>query len=194
MKTRHIALAALLAAFINIAIQEVLPRVAFAHTGSPAMVTWQDGDQLNATDLNNALAHLHNTFTNGIIDANISSSAAISHSKLATPPLVSKAYLSTITVCAGGGAAGTDCASVESSGFDTVTGAAEAAGVTGVYRFNLNYTPATTNFAVLVTSFTSSLYCSANTTSVSKPHFKVNCYDAAGSLTDAAFSVIVLDQ
>lgn len=196
MKTRYVVVAALLAAFINASVGYLLPRLAYAHTGSPAPTTWSDGDQLNATDLNNTIAHLHNTFTGGIVDAHVSASAALAHSKLATPSLVPKAYLSTITVCDGAAAAGTNCANVESTGFDTGTGAAESTGTAGTYQFNLNYTPATSNFAVLATGANlNTVVCyAAGGNNTSKPHFMIYCRNQAGTLTNTAFSVLVLDQ
>lgn len=187
--------------FLALTVLLLSPRPASAHTGSPAMVTWSSGQYLTYTDLNNALAHIHNTLSAGIVDANLSSSAAIAHSKLQTPALVSKAVLSTTTACVGAGAAGTDCTvAVEHSKFLSTSGGAgagnsalEATGNTGRYDLTLSYTPTDTNFVVNVAAGTLGVYCAVVTRATAAPHMRIHCRTDAAVDTDTNIMVSVFD-
>lgn len=61
-----------------------------------AIKQWADGDVLTASDLNGALQHIHNNMVGNhgarLVNADVSTTAAIAHSKLAAPALVPKAY------------------------------------------------------------------------------------------------------
>lgn len=200
MKLRHVVAAAFLAVLIQV-VTVLGYGVAVAHTGSPSPTTWTNGSQLTATQLNDTVAHLHNTFSAGIIDAHISTSAAIAHTKLATPALVAKAVLTTSTACVGGGAAGTDCTTdVEQSRFLSTSGGAgsgnsalEATGVTGLYALTLAYTPTDDDFIVLVTSGSSSVWCSVATKAITAPHFQISCEDDTSTLTNTNLNIVVFD-
>lgn len=65
---------------------------AFAHTSTPSFTVWSVGQGLTSAALNDSLAHLHNTFSGNIVDAHISTTAAISVSKLARPDLLPRAW------------------------------------------------------------------------------------------------------
>lgn len=175
--------------------------VAVAHTGSPSPTTWSNGNTLTAANLNDTIAHIHNTFSAGIVDANISTSAAISHAKLARPGLVTKAVLFTTSACAGAGAAGTDCTTgVEQVQFIGTSGGAgsgnsalEANGAAGSYLMTLNYTPTDTNFGVIAQSMTSQVFCTVTGRSTSAPHITIDCENDASTDTDANLTVTVFD-
>lgn len=171
-------------------------REAWAHTGSPAIPTFADGNTLTAADLNNAFAHIHNTFSGLITDTHVSSSAAILHSKLAIPALLPKAMAVVTADCDGGSAAGTDCTVGDSSQIPSADGV-ETTGTDGVYRVNLSYTPTNTSYVVIVTSHTAAAVCTtlASARATSAPHFDVRCYDYAGVLVTGGvqFSVMVMD-
>lgn len=200
MKLKHVVAAAMLAVLIQI-VGLVAYGVARAHTGSPTAVTWSAGQRLTVDDLNNTVAHLHNTFSAGIVNAHLSTSAAIAHSKLATPALVAKAVLTTSTACVGAGAAGTDCTTdVEHSQFLSTSGGAgsgnsalEASGSSGLYLLSLSYTPTDDDFIVVVSSGTSSVWCSVAAKSTTAPHFQISCENDASTLTDANINVVVFD-
>lgn len=175
--------------------------VAVAHTGSPTPTVWSSGNTLTATNLNDTIAHMHNTFSGGIVDAHISSSAAIAHSKLATPALVPKAMAVVTANCDGTAAAGTACTFTGSK--VTAVGANAAA---GTYCVQLAYTPTNANYVVEVTSHTLNATCivlgadraNAACGTITTRHFLVKCYDwsAAGGtlLNNDQFSITVLDD
>ncbi len=60
--------------------------------------TWQVGEVITSTDLNAAFSHIHNTMVGGhgprLVNSDINSGAAISHSKLAAPSLLPKVWIS----------------------------------------------------------------------------------------------------
>ncbi len=110
----------------------ISPIPSSAHTGVPTFVTWSTGQTLTSTDLNNALAHIHNTLTGGIDNTHISTVAGIAHSKLATPALVPKAWV-TVRSCA----SSTTCTL---DGSSRITSVAHTATV-GTFTVTLSYTP-----------------------------------------------------
>lgn len=193
------ALAGIGATFLFMVVMSV--SVALAHTGSPSPTTWSAGNTLTAQSLNDTIAHIHNTLSAGIVDSNISTSAAISHSKLARPGLVTKAVLFTTTACAGAGAAGTDCTiGVEqvqflgtSAGAGTGNSALEANGTAGSYLLTLNFTPTDTNFGVIAQSMTSQVFCTVTGRSITAPHITLDCENDASADTDANLTVTVFD-
>lgn len=174
---------------------------AYAHTGSPSPTTWSTGNTLTASNLNDTIAHIHNTLSGGIVDAHLSTSAAISHSKLARPGLVPKAVLFTTSACAGAGAAGTDCTTgVEyvqfigtSGGAGTGNSALEANGAAGSYLLTLNYTPTDTNFGVIAQSMTTQVFCTVTGRATTAPHITIDCENDASADTDANLTVTVFD-
>lgn len=166
---------------------------AIAHSGSPSPTTWSNGQVLTHTALNDTVSHLHNTFSGGIVDAHLSTSAAVQHSKLQFPALVPKAWAVVTADCTGSAAAGTQCTTADLSRVSTIT----TNGATGVFRLNLAYTPGNTAFVVLVTSHTSGSYCMADTRATAAPHALIKCFDysaaPAVALDANQFSVVVLD-
>lgn len=174
-------------------------RSAAAHTASPAMVTFQAGAKLTAADLNNALAHIHNTLSGGITDANLSTSAAIAHTKLATPALVPKASAVVTANCDGAAAAGTDCTFTSISNVTAVSAQGTAGG--GIYCVDLAYAPANTVFVVNVTSHTATAVCIATDRNAGSAcgadtyNFYVRCFDYAGAaVNNVQFGFTVMDD
>lgn len=165
--------------------------VIFAFATSAAIASsikvWSSGEVLTSSDLNTTLAHIHNTMVGGhgtrLVNADVSASAAIAHSKLATPALVPKAWAYVGTTCAGPG----DCTLDDSSGVTSVTFAAGA----GVYDVIRSVAGTNANAAVLCTCTVNALYCSA--VSVSTTIVRVRCFDAAGAATNSGFSAVILD-
>jgi hypothetical protein len=170
-----------------------------------AIKSWTTGETVRASDLNANFTHLHNTTvgTHGtrLVNADVSTTAAIAHSKLATPAVVPKAFAlvgmpaGVSTPCAGAAAAGTACTINTSSRVTSVL----SHGTNGTYRVILSYTPANALFSPLVTSHTASIYCNALGTftitgTSAVPHFFVECRTDANVLTDAAFSFLVMDN
>lgn len=148
--------------------------------------TWNTGDVLRATDLNaNFTALKTGKVGSGVtlVNADVSNSAAIAHSKLATPALVPKAWSYIETTCTAG-----TCTLTDSSQVTSITWSA-----TGVYNVTLAYTPANNDFAVFVTSHVASTFCAATGQATAAPHVVIRCYSDAGAATDTHFSMLVMD-
>lgn len=192
MKSTLKRFAEILIVVLLVQLGAVTYRAASAHTGSPSMVTWNAGDYLTTSDLNNAMAHLHNTFSAGITNSMISSNAAISHTKMATPALLPKAWgvVGLAGVCDAGAAAGTNCTIDE----DSQVTAVQSSGTAGLYRVNLDYTPANANFVVLANSGTADRFCEVVSPATSTPHFQIRCRDSAGALQNAIIHFVVFDS
>lgn len=100
--------------------------VAVGHTGSPAFTVFTNGQTLTATALNANFAHIHNTLSGGISNANIAPNAAIATTKLATnkmiPIAIGSAFSAggTMQPCQGpwpsAGGADTECTGMKISG------------------------------------------------------------------------------
>lgn len=151
--------------------------------------TWGTGDVLRATDLNGNFTALNNGKVGGgvqLVNADVSNSAAIAHSKLATPALVPKAWARVGSAAC----AASPCTVADSSQVTSIarTGA-------GVYTVTLSYTPANANFAPLPASHTVNVHCITDTLATAAPQITIRCYtDTTGAATDAAFSVLVMDS
>jgi hypothetical protein len=123
MKSKHlVAIAIILLAALGF----IIYGVAYGHTGSPALTVFSNGQTLTASALNANFAHIHNTLSGGISNANIAPNAAIAQSKLAKNPLVPIAVGSAFSSggimapCSGpwpaAGAADTQCTQAKVSG------------------------------------------------------------------------------
>lgn len=153
--------------------------------------SWSGGDVLTSADLNANFSHIHNTMVGGhgarLVNADVSASAAIAHSKLATPALVPKAFA---YVTNGSDAACTTgtCTLESSSGVTSVVWNS-----TGVYTATI---PARTdaNYGVLVSAHGTDKYCTTGTFSTTA--FVVDCrsYATTGGVVDAAFTVMLMDN
>lgn len=67
---------------------------------------WVAGETITASDINANFAHIHNLMVGShgarLVNADVSASAAIAHSKLATPALLPKAIGARVLPCDGG--------------------------------------------------------------------------------------------
>lgn len=110
--------------------------------------TWQAGEVIVASDINANFQHIHNLMVGGhggrLVNADVSSAAAIAHSKLATPGLVAKSVFQVgtgTTACS----AGTCTINANSGVVPTVTwNSAGNYTVTIAARANANYVPVVT--------------------------------------------------
>lgn len=173
---------------------------AFVITGAVlagTIKTWSSGETLNASDLNANFQHIHNTMVGGhgarLVNSDVSASAGIAHSKLATPALVPKAWALVASDCTA-----SPCTITVGSGISSVTRSG-----TGLYtitftnaRVDANYLvivngggaaggPITAaNFAVCLTEYP------ALTTS-----FNVDCYKNDGTAAqDTKLEILVMDN
>jgi len=156
--------------------------------------TWSNGSTIQATDLNSNFNHLHNTMVGGhgarLVNADVSASAAIEHSKLATPALLPKAWAAITSACDGAAVAGTACTVAASSRVTSVT----SHGTAGQYRLNLGYTPTNAVFGCVVTSHTVSVFCTCHTFATSLPNAIIQCVAHDNVATNAALTVQILDN
>jgi len=151
-----------------------------AHTSTPAFTVWSPGQGLTATALNDSLAHLHNTFSGGIVDAHISSTAAISVSKLARPDLLPRswAYTSGATNVPG---------AILTSGLTTSLTYTRGAGA-GVFTYTLSPARPNANYMLVVTGQGIAAAAADNfgchVRSRTTTGGSIECYNAAGALAD----------
>lgn len=175
---------------------------------SCAFKTWTTGETVKATDLNSNFSCTNNAIGLGstLTNTNVASNAAIAHSKMATPALLPKAWgvVGIGAACNGAAAAGTACTVNDSSQVYAVS----SNGTTGEYRIRLNnsgasgYSPPNANYAVIVTSLTSQVYCvvdtgvlalQATTGDANGTNFVISCETDASADNNAVFSFIVMD-
>lgn len=151
--------------------------------------TWSAGQDINSEDLNaNFTAVKNGKVGSGVklVNADVSTSAAIAHSKMATPALLPKAWAYVGSAVCGS----TPCTIAESS---QVTSIARTSA--GLYTVTLGYTPANANFQALPGSGTVNVHCITNGLATSAPQITIRCYtDTTGAATDAAFSILVMDS
>lgn len=149
---------------------------------------WAPGDVLSSTDLNANFAHIHGTMVGGhgarLVNADVSPSAALAHSKLASPSLLPKAVTS-VDYCT---------ASPCSTGLPQVGVTSVTRSATGSYAVNLS--PARTNtayFAVVSSRYNGNVHCNATVSSTSVVN--VVCINAATAANaDGAFSFLLFDD
>ncbi len=158
--------------------------------------TWSQGETLTAADLNANFAHAEASFRGGghtlIANADLSTGAAIAHSKLATPALVPKAwtYVYSSTPCDGSGSA--TCTRLAGSGVTSVVGAA----TNGLYTVTLTTARANVAYGVLITSHTATAACFTTAPPTSTTVFTVQCLQLANGVTatNANFTLMILDN
>ena len=152
-----------------------------------AIKSWSSGEVLTSSDLNANFAHIHNTMVGGhgarLVNADISSSAAISHTKLASPSLVPKVWATTPS-----GSCTPGPCTIAGTGFSGITGVDAGSYVA---TFSSNRGPGT--YGVLVTpKNTLGIGCSVEL-SASQTSFQFDCVDSSGSGTNTGFTVMILD-
>lgn len=160
--------------------------------------TW-GAEVLRYSDLNANFAHVEAALRGGthtaIVNADISASAAIAHTKLASPHGLPKAFALVSTgPCPNSGT--TNCTLSVSAGVTSVASAT----TTGRYNVTLSPLPPTSNFAVLLTPINTGapgdIACSTagHLGTPSTPSFIVRCITAStGAAVDVAgFSFAVI--
>lgn len=164
----------------------VLTLVAAAALGGP-IKNWSAGEYITAADLNAALNHLHTNLGHGhgpvIINADISGSAAIAHSKMASPGLLPKAWATIGAACGA-----SPCTITDSQVVTSITRSSA-----GVYVVNFP-TRSDANYAAFITSNTLATTCKV--TARATTNATVSCLDdaTAATPTDSSFSFFILDS
>jgi hypothetical protein len=152
-----------------------------------SLTVWTTGQVVTASALNTNFTNLKNGKVGSgvlLVNADVSASAAIAHSKLATPALLPKAWAYVAAVCAGA------CTLSDSLQVTSITRTGA-----GVYEVVLSYTPANNLFLALPSSHTANVHCIVNGHATSSPQFIIRCYtDTTGAATDASLGVLVMDS
>lgn len=164
----------------------LVPRTVEAHSysGAPSFTTWSANQKLTSTDLNNTMAHLHNTFSGNIDDTMISTAAAIQHSKLQYPILVPKAAAYVAPNCTTA-----SCTLAFTSRIATI-----ARSGAGNYIVTLTYTAPNNVFGIVTTPATGGTAITCISTAVSTSTYGIACVDAAGVAQDTGFMTTVYDD
>lgn len=149
--------------------------------------SWSSGDVVRAADLNANFTHIHNTMVGGhgarLVNADVSASAAIAHSKMATPALLPKAW-AFIASCN----TSITCTQTVGTGVTSVTSNATA----GQYVITWATPRANANYIVVITSNTASTFCVTNTYTTTTA--AVECLDDADAPHIAGFGFILMDD
>lgn len=159
-----------------------------------AIKVWGPGDILSSTDLNANFAHIHTTMVGGhgarLVDADVNNSAAISHSKLATPRLVPKAIAAVSTNCTAAGACTLFAPAYRISAITRL-------GSAGLYRVDFSPALSDASYFPAVTCATAGgafCLCTYEYSTMSTTSLFVDCYDATGALMNAAPGVVIYDD
>ena len=150
---------------------------------------WDSGESITSADLNATISHLHANLGHGhgpvIVNADVATSAAISHSKLATPALVPKAWASITTACA----TPATCTLVDSSVATGVVGTANP----GEYTVSFP-TRGDANYGTVVNAFSATADVACHTSAQAATTATVICITpSTGAAVDAAFTFMLLD-
>ncbi len=179
---RWVVAASLVFAFVSLPMQAVL-----AHSETPSMVTWTVGQKLTYTDLNDAFSHVHNTLSGGLSNTNLSSSAAIAHSKMATPGVLPKSFLYVGTPCTVNGV----CAETVDQGATSVT----TRTATGTYDIIWSSVRTNAAYGLLVVGHGVGNFICSQQDTANVAGFRVNCFTAdTGVAADAPFTVVMFDD
>lgn len=156
---------------------------------------WSTGEVLTSGDLNDNFSHVHTALRGGshtaILDADISGSAAITHSKLASPTLVPKAWAYVGGPCA----ISTTCTQAVSGGAAmTIAGLASAGAYTATWtsaRADGFYAPIITP---VLTSTTYSVTCHIYALTAASFSFICQLQDGTPAGEPVGFTLVVLDN
>lgn len=157
-----------------------------------SLKTWTVGETVTYSDLNANFSHIHSLMVGGhgpiLTNADVSSSAAISHDKLATPKLLPKLW-GQIT-CSGSCSATEQSPASGSGGITSVTYTSA-----GVYVVNFA-ARSDANFAVLVNSTTSgSADAVCHGWPLSTSTVAIRCITAStGAALESNFSILIMDE
>lgn len=176
----------------------LIPAVAVASS----IKTWSSAETIRASDLNSNFSHLHSNLGHGhgtiITNADVSATAAIAHTKMATPALLPKAW-GRVVSCDQSAASGTTCGTMYDNGVAFVSSSASI-----YFNVFLDALPSTANFGVIVSTGDPQIVCAASTyavgtlyPTVTTPQFRVYCEDASAgtastTVTNMQFIVVGL--
>lgn len=147
-----------------------------------ALKVWVSGETLRYSDLNSNFSQINTSATRSLVNADLGASAAIAHSKLATPGLLPKAVAKV-------GVTGTPCAAGACSVVGAYGGVTAAHTGTGVYTMTFP-TAGSTNYIMFVSTTASNVLCDGQ--HVSATTATVNCNNVStAAATDTVFSFLL---
>lgn len=170
--------------------------VAIAAVAGPIKV-WQSGEIITATDINANFQHIHNTMVGShgarLKNSDVSTTAAISHSKLAQPALLPKAVGAQVNACTA-----SPCTWDLATGFPTTYTRLSA----GAYSITFSTARPNAQYGVHVTCHNEGsemCVCTPRRSSFATTGFTVECYlepttGANPALGDHGITVTVYDD
>lgn len=170
----------------NLSLLAVALMLALSADGS-SIKNWVNGEGVSPGDLNANFNHVHTAAEALVTNAKVSASAAISHSKLATPSLLPRAWARMADCTATG-----SCTLTVDVGFSSATRSATA----GEYTFVLDSARPDTTYMVMVSVEDSADARACRLTSITNTTtFVVNCHDlATPTAGNAGVSVVLYDD
>lgn len=160
-------------------------------SASPIHV-WVNGETLTHTDINSNFSHIHSLMVGGhgprLMNSDVNASAAIAHSKMATPAVLPKLWASVTATCA----TPATCTIVDDSGIASITG---PGATDGEYLVTFDSARATANYAAIVSMYGGTLDGTCHATAQTTTTVTVKCATAStGVALDAAFSILIMDS
>lgn len=157
--------------------------------GAGSIKTWTGGDTLTISDLNDNFDHLHDNMVGGhgarLVDSDISTSAAITHSKMATPMAIPKAMSVVPPGCTSGTCSQNISWNVSAVAWNT----------TGLYDVTLSPARDDAVYGVMITGWLNTgANCSVGSASLTTTGFSVQCTNTAGTAADSGFTFVIYDN
>lgn len=151
-----------------------------------AIKTWASGETLTSSDLNAAFQHIHSLMVGGhggrLVDADVSSSANIANTKLASGKQFSKAFVAIPTSCTAN-----PCTMFSPKNFSAVNWSAM-----GTYTATVSYSPSAQS-VFFVQSMTANVGCWS--TSIAGSVISIVCKNTSTlAAADAAFNIVVFEN
>jgi hypothetical protein len=167
----------------------ILSLLATAGTAG-AIKVWSTGETLTASQLNANFSHIHSLMVGGhgarLVNADVSTSAAIASTKLANGSGIPKYWVSLAYSGAGCGTAVSACTVTGATGV-TVTG-------TGVGLYQVGGIVATVPYGVVLSLKGDGTARICDTVNYAATTVDIVCRTAAGAAVDVGFSLIVMDN
>jgi hypothetical protein len=162
-----------------------------AVTFGSSIKSWASGEALTASDLNANFSHIHTTMVGGhgarLVNADVSATASISHSKMETPALLPKGTWNGSAACTSGMCSGTGygkLASVERTAL-------------GAYKVSFTTTLTDTSYTVLAAWNSAGAHADTVCMPATKTTtaYYLSCYShAAAASDDVTLDIVLFDN
>lgn len=148
----------------------------YAAVAGPIKV-WSSGEILTAGDINANFSHIHNLMVGGhgarLVNADVSTTAGIALSKLATPTLIPKAAAGISTDCNAIGACTTDY----NVGFSAIA----ALSTTGSYKYTFSTVRPNTGYGIHIGTDANTVFVLCRVTTKTTSNFEFQCATSGSS-------------